>query len=203
MSFSEPASILMGVFCGVCGAACADWHHEPLLESNLSVQLITATDDGKEFDDEDAQLVLDQGSAPRFYIMRLPRRGLTFERITYHANVTQCLGEALVIVKHAVFRTASANQRFTGAMCTLAGSVNPEPWYLVVAEPTGSVQRFPQTDDLHAFRVCSSADGVFVILRFAVSSLSWIRNTANAQRPHVDCRYPTAHCQTAHGNMAW
>lgn len=24
--------------------------------------------------------------------MRLPRRGRTFERITYHAQVTQCLG---------------------------------------------------------------------------------------------------------------
>lgn len=59
-------------------------------------QLITAMDDGKTFDDEDAQLVLDQGpSPPRFYIMKLPRRGLTFDRITYHKDVTQCLGECL------------------------------------------------------------------------------------------------------------
>ena len=29
---------------------------------------------------------------PRFYIMQLPRRGRTFHRITYHADVTQCLG---------------------------------------------------------------------------------------------------------------
>lgn len=58
------------------------------------MQLISATDDGKEFDGEDAQLVLDRGpSPPRFYIMKLPRRGLTFDRITYHDNVTQCLGE--------------------------------------------------------------------------------------------------------------
>ena len=28
----------------------------------------------------------------RFYIMRLPRRGRRFERITFHARVTQCLG---------------------------------------------------------------------------------------------------------------
>lgn len=28
----------------------------------------------------------------RFYIMRLPARGLTFHRITYHGKVTQCLG---------------------------------------------------------------------------------------------------------------
>lgn len=32
------------------------------------------------------------GRRRRFYIMRLPRRGRTFERITYHAKVTQCLG---------------------------------------------------------------------------------------------------------------
>ena len=28
----------------------------------------------------------------RFYIMELPRRGLSFDRITYHERVTQCLG---------------------------------------------------------------------------------------------------------------
>lgn len=60
----------------------------------LPVQLISATDDGKGFDEEDAQLELDRGLAPpRFYIMKLPRRGLSFDRITYHDNVTQCLGE--------------------------------------------------------------------------------------------------------------
>ena len=53
-------------------------------------QLIQPTHDGKEFDDEDAKLRLDAGT-PRFYIMRLPRRGLSFDRITYHAEVTQCL----------------------------------------------------------------------------------------------------------------
>lgn len=53
-------------------------------------QLIEPTHDGKEYDDEDAKLRLDAGT-PRFYIMRLPRRGLYFDRITYHAKVTQCL----------------------------------------------------------------------------------------------------------------
>jgi hypothetical protein len=76
------------------------------------VQLISATDDGKEFDDEDAQLVLDRGAAPRFYIMRLPRRGLTFDRITYHASVTQCLGEVLASASHAV---SCKLQRCTGS----------------------------------------------------------------------------------------
>lgn len=60
----------------------------------------------------------------RFYIMRLPRRGLTFDRITYHADVTQCLG-----------------------------GLTPGDWYLAVASPTGSVQQFPTQQDLHAFRI--------------------------------------------------
>lgn len=54
-------------------------------------QVIMATEDGKVFDEKDAQLVLDRG-IPRFYIMRLPARGLSFTRITYHAQCTQCLG---------------------------------------------------------------------------------------------------------------
>lgn len=87
-------------------------------------QLIGPTDDGKEFDGEDAQLELDQGQ-PRFYIMRLPRRGRTFERITYHAKVTQCLG----------------------------GLQPASPWFLVVARPTLSVQRHPAQADLTAFRI--------------------------------------------------
>lgn len=53
-------------------------------------QLILPTDDGKPFDDQDAKLRLDAGT-PRFYIMRLPRRGMAFDRITYHAQCTQCL----------------------------------------------------------------------------------------------------------------
>jgi hypothetical protein len=95
--------------CVIC--ACAVRTTRPLLAINLpyiksvrlDAQLIGATDDGKEYDDEDAQLVLDQGTAPRFYIMRLPRRGLTFDRITYHAKVTQCLGEGPTSPAHVVF----------------------------------------------------------------------------------------------------
>ena len=86
-------------------------------------QLIQPINDGKAFGPEDAQLQLDKGQ-PRLYIMRIERRGLTFDRITYHAKVTQCLG-----------------------------ALTPEPWYLVVAEPSGSVSAAPGPDDLHAFRV--------------------------------------------------
>lgn len=57
--------------------------------------------------------------------MDLPRRGLTFSRITYHAEVTQCLG----------------------------GLNPPQPWYIVVAAPTGSVAEYPKQQDLTAFKV--------------------------------------------------
>jgi ureidoglycolate hydrolase len=57
--------------------------------------------------------------------MRLPRRGLSFSRITYHANVTQCLG----------------------------GLSPPAPWYIVVAPPSGSVAAYPHAGQLTAFKV--------------------------------------------------
>ena len=52
----------------------------------------------------EARLVLDRGQ-PRFYIMRLPAKGLGFDRITHHKACTQCLG-----------------------------GLGPEPWYMAVAE---------------------------------------------------------------------
>jgi hypothetical protein len=57
--------------------------------------------------------------------MRLPRRGRTFHRITYHAKVTQCLG----------------------------GLLPAQPWFLAVAAPTMSVDHYPKTQDLTVFRV--------------------------------------------------
>ncbi len=54
-------------------------------------QMITPSQDGKAFDQEDAQLVLDQG-IPRFYLMRLYPKGLNFAQITRHRQCTQCLG---------------------------------------------------------------------------------------------------------------
>lgn len=54
-------------------------------------QVICATEDGAPFDDSNAQLQLQHG-IPRFYIMRLRHRGLKFDRITRHHQVTQCLG---------------------------------------------------------------------------------------------------------------
>ncbi|GAP97066.1 ureidoglycolate lyase [Leptolyngbya sp. NIES-2104] len=54
-------------------------------------QLIQASNDGKSFDQEDAQLHLQNG-IPRFYIMRLKHRGRKFHKITRHQHCTQCLG---------------------------------------------------------------------------------------------------------------
>ncbi|MEM8777327.1 MAG: ureidoglycolate lyase [Cyanobacteria bacterium P01_G01_bin.49] len=54
-------------------------------------QLITPSEDGKPYDDHDAQLRLDNGT-PRFYIMHLKKRGRKFNKITRHSHCTQCLG---------------------------------------------------------------------------------------------------------------
>lgn len=54
-------------------------------------QLITPSEDGKLFDELDAQLDLNQG-IPRFYLMRLHYRVRRFHQITCHLRCTQCLG---------------------------------------------------------------------------------------------------------------
>lgn len=54
-------------------------------------QAISASIDGKPYNVEDAQLNLRNG-IPRFYIMRLHRRGRRFHTITRHVKCTQCLG---------------------------------------------------------------------------------------------------------------
>ncbi|MBD2385005.1 ureidoglycolate lyase [Cylindrospermum sp. FACHB-282] len=54
-------------------------------------QVIFADADGKAFDQEDAQLNLQNG-IPRFYIMRLQNKGRNFHKITRHQQCTQCLG---------------------------------------------------------------------------------------------------------------
>ena len=54
-------------------------------------QVIFASEDGKTYDSEDAQLNLLNGT-PRFYIMRLNLKGCKFHKITHHVQCTQCLG---------------------------------------------------------------------------------------------------------------
>lgn len=117
-------------YCAVAFVICKKWH---LAFPRL--QVIGPTEDGKPCDASDAQLNLSRGQ-PRFYIMRLPHRGRCFDRITFHANVTQCLG-ALAPV---------------------------EAWYLVVGKPTLDVSAWPRWDagQLTAFRI---PHGVFVALK--------------------------------------
>ncbi|NJR15957.1 MAG: Ureidoglycolate hydrolase [Calothrix sp. CSU_2_0] len=66
---------------------------ELITPANFSTygQVIFASKDGKSFDSEDAQLIIDKG-IPRFYIMRLQKRGRKFHTITRHIQCTQCLG---------------------------------------------------------------------------------------------------------------
>ncbi|MEM1172536.1 MAG: ureidoglycolate lyase [Cyanobacteria bacterium P01_H01_bin.35] len=54
-------------------------------------QVILASEDGKKYDRDDAQLNLENGTT-RFYIMRLKKRGRKFTKITRHLQCTQCLG---------------------------------------------------------------------------------------------------------------
>jgi hypothetical protein len=93
------------------------------------VKIVRAGEDGAEYDPAsvyDAELDLSRGT-PRFYIMRLPHRGDSFDRITYHENVTQCLAS-------------------TGA--------DGQPWYIAVAEPTFSTAHFPDLErDVTVLRI--------------------------------------------------
>jgi ureidoglycolate hydrolase len=54
-------------------------------------ELILPSAYGKHFGPDDAQLDLSDGQ-PRLYIMRSPFHGTTFNRMTRHVRVTQCLG---------------------------------------------------------------------------------------------------------------
>jgi ureidoglycolate hydrolase len=85
-------------------------------------QVIFASKDGKSFDSEDAQLVLDKG-IPRFYIMRLTKRGNKFYNITRHGQCTQCLG-----------------------------SLEGKDWLIAVCPANNSVNE-PDLDRMRAFRI--------------------------------------------------
>ncbi len=85
-------------------------------------QVIFASLDGKGYDVEDAQLNLQNG-IPRFYIMRLQRRGRKFHTITRHVECTQCLG-------------------------SLSGKV----WLIAVCPPNNNVNE-PTLKEIAAFRI--------------------------------------------------
>ena len=88
-------------------------------------QVIAPTEDGVVFGPNDAQLELSRGT-PRFYIMRLPRKGLRFRQITRHRQVTQCLA-----------------------------SVGGKPWFIAVAPPHqfDDPNAQPALEDIKAFKI--------------------------------------------------
>jgi ureidoglycolate hydrolase len=85
-------------------------------------QVIFASEDGKSYDSEDAQLNLQNGT-PRFYIMRLNKRGRKFHKITRHVQCTQCLG-----------------------------ALEGKDWLIAVAPPNNESDR-PALEDIKAFRI--------------------------------------------------
>jgi ureidoglycolate lyase len=88
-------------------------------------QVVAPTVDGKSFDADDAQLELSRGT-PRFYIMSLNHRDLTFRVITRHLAVTQVLA-----------------------------SVGGKPWLIAVAPPDhpDDPTKMPDPKSIMAFRV--------------------------------------------------
>ena len=88
-------------------------------------QLIAPIEDGVLFGPDDAQLDLSRGT-PRLYIMRLPRKGLRFQQITRHRQVTQCLA-----------------------------SVGGKPWFIAVApaHKLDDPDAVPALDDIKAFKI--------------------------------------------------
>ena len=126
-------------------------------------------------DASDAELDLSAGT-PRLYLMHLPYRGREFDRITYHARVTQCLGGLQVRVVVGVVGSGGCSQsvfkylprtfrplKFQFCLHPTPSWLQPlSPWYLVVSPPTLSTERPPRTAaDLTAFCI---PHGVFVKL---------------------------------------
>ena len=85
-------------------------------------QVIFPSEDGKAYDSEDAQLNLQHG-IPRFYIMRLTKRGRRFHKITRHLQCTQCLG-----------------------------SLQGKDWLIAVAPPNMEMEQ-PRREEIQAFRI--------------------------------------------------
>ncbi|MEH2460711.1 ureidoglycolate lyase [Nostoc sp.] len=85
-------------------------------------QVIFASEDGKAYDGEDAQLKLQNG-IPRFYVMRLEKRGRKFHKITRHVQCTQCLG-----------------------------SLSGKDWLIAVCPPDNDVNE-PALEEIAAFRI--------------------------------------------------
>jgi len=89
-------------------------------------QIASWQKDGEIFSEKDLQLKI-RSDIPRLYIFRVENRGLSFNAITYHGNVTQCLM-----------------------------GLSVEPWYLAVSTATMSLREFPSTKDIEVFQIPSN-----------------------------------------------
>ena len=85
-------------------------------------QVIFPSKDGKRYDEQEAQLNLENGT-PRFYIMRLHKKGRKFHKITRHVQCTQCLG-----------------------------SLDGKDWLIAVAPPNNKIGE-PVLEHISAFRI--------------------------------------------------
>mmetsp|Transcript_10027 Transcript_10027/g.30541 ORF Transcript_10027/g.30541 Transcript_10027/m.30541 type:complete len:213 (-) Transcript_10027:1268-1906(-) len=87
------AAVTVSAGSNMAGTSALELHAVDIDRENFAPfgQVISPQSDGEHFGETDAKLVLDQG-VPRFYIMRLEKRGLSFGTIVHHAKVTQCLG---------------------------------------------------------------------------------------------------------------
>jgi hypothetical protein len=74
-------------------------------------------------DNQDAELCT-SNETPRLYVMRLRGKELRFDQITYHAKVTQCLG-----------------------------SFQQNSWYLALATPTWTVEKYPKPTEISVFKI--------------------------------------------------
>jgi ureidoglycolate lyase len=139
-------------------------------------QVIAPADDGGPLAPNEAQLDLSRGR-PRFYIMRLSRRGLRFREITRHRQVTQCLA-----------------------------AVGGKSWFIAVAPPgqVDDAKALPALDDIKAFRI--PGDVAIKLHRgtwhagpfFEDDAISFFNleladtNEADHQTCHLDKQYGTA-----------
>lgn len=149
--------------------------------------------------------------------MRLPQRGLSFDRITYHSKVGRarslmhfllrpvhtsgvvvCPGEVGLMNRPEVTRYNFFCTRYKRIPCAwqacqswfrviwfsaqvtqCLGAIQPAPWFLAVAAPSGSVEAWPQPADLRAFRI---PHGSFVKLHAG----TWHAGPLFAGSPHMD-----------------
>ncbi|MGA0572890.1 ureidoglycolate lyase [Variovorax sp. VNK109] len=109
------------------GAMVSDLHIEPLTPEAFAPfgTVMAALEDGVPFSTSDAQLELSQG-IPRFYVMRIPGRGMEVRQITRHVHVTQALA-----------------------------SVGGYDWVMAVAPPydVDDPEAEPALEDIRAFRI--------------------------------------------------